>query len=991
MQLRRSKGAAAVVAAVIGGLLGGAPGALAAPQDPAGSALGSEDREDNAALPSVWPRPQNLQPSGAAVPIGSAVALLTDENTDPYAVQALRTLLREAGARQITEVPAGAAPPADGLLVRAGQAAGGRSGASRALGAMRAPERGDLPSGGYRLAVGRHGGRDTVALEGAGPDGLFHGVQTLRQVTSGGQVAGVKVRDWPGTAVRGMTEGFYGTPWTREQRLAQLDFMGRTKQNRYLYAPGDDPFRTARWREPYPAEQRADFRALTKQAAANHVTFAWAVSPGQTMCMSSKEDMQALTRKVDAMWALGVRAFQLQFQDVSYSEWHCGQDAETFGSGPDAAARAHAQVANAVAAHLAERHAGAEPLTLMPTEYYQDGKTEYRTSLAEDLDGRVQVAWTGVGVVPKTITGGELEGAREAFGHSLVTMDNYPVNDYAQDRLFLGPYRGREPAVAAGSAALLANAMEQPAASRIPLFTAADYAWNPKAYRPGESWQAAIDDLADGDASRLPAVRALAGNHASSVLGTNESAYLRPLVDAFFAVRPSGDRQRTAQAARALRAAFTAMREAPQRLAATELADEAGPWLAQLSRYGRAGEQAVDLLEAQADGDGAKAWSGARSLDTLREDLKSSRVTVGKDVLDPFLDRVQKTAAAWTGASDAPDRVNEERGSYTVRLPRPRPLEAVTVLADPAERSGFLQAHVPGQGWRNVGRLSGGGWTETGTDGLSADALRVVGEGATGRSGPPEGRQRGSSVRHIVPWYADAERAGLSLDRSETDAQIGGPAERVTARLASRRPAEVRGKVTAKAPKGVEARVPEGIRVPRGATVEVPVDVRIPEDTPAGSYRVPVSFGDETRTLTVRAFPRTGGPDLARGAQAASSGDETPDFPAAKANDGDSGTRWSSPVEDGAWWQMELAEPVRLGRVVLNWQDAHASRYRVQVSANGHSWRDAATVTDSRGGRESVRMDQRDVRFVRVQGDERATRFGYSLWSVEAYAVTADR
>ncbi|WP_244177953.1 discoidin domain-containing protein, partial [Streptomyces atriruber] len=124
-----------------------------------------------------------------------------------------------------------------------------------------------------------------------------------------------------------------------------------------------------------------------------------------------------------------------------------------------------------------------------------------------------------------------------------------------------------------------------------------------------------------------------------------------------------------------------------------------------------------------------------------------------------------------------------------------------------------------------------------------------------------------------------------------------------------------------------------------------------------------------------------------RGAKASSSGDETKDFPASAAVDGDPETRWSSPVEDGAWWQAELAEPVRLGQVVLRWQDAYAAGYRVQTSADGRTWRTAATVRDGRGGREAVRMDARDTRFVRVQGDKRATRFGYSLWSVEAYAV----
>jgi hyaluronoglucosaminidase len=103
--------------------------------------------------------------------------------------------------------------------------------------------------------------------------------------------------------------------------------------------------------------------------------------------------------------------------------------------------------------------------------------------------------------------------------------------------------------------------------------------------------------------------------------------------------------------------------------------------------------------------------------------------------------------------------------------------------------------------------------------------------------------------------------------------------------------------------------------------------------------------------------------------------------------DGDPATRWSSPAEDDAWWQLELPAPARIGRVVLHWQDAYASRYRVEVSPDGRTWRTAARVEDGRGGRESVRMDAADTRFLRVRGEARATRYGYSLWSVETYAV----
>ena len=63
-----------------------------------------------------------------------------------------------------------------------------------------------------------------------------------------------------------MTEGFYGSPGPASSGWPSSDFMGRTKQNRYLYAAGDDLYRQARWREPYPADRRADFRALAQRA-----------------------------------------------------------------------------------------------------------------------------------------------------------------------------------------------------------------------------------------------------------------------------------------------------------------------------------------------------------------------------------------------------------------------------------------------------------------------------------------------------------------------------------------------------------------------------------------------------------------------------------------------------------------------------------------------------------------------------------------------------
>jgi hyaluronoglucosaminidase len=344
----------------------------------------------------------------------------------------------------------------------------------------------------------------------------------------------------------------------------------------------------------------------------------------------------------------------------------------------------------------------------------------------------------------------------------------------------------------------------------------------------------------------------------------------------------------------------------------------------------------VDLLGAQSRGDGAAAWQASLALEPVRKAAKASGATVGKGVLGPFLDRVHREADAWTGADRDAGTVTKAPGSYTVRLDRPRPVETVTAMTVPdggPVAGATLEAHVPGEGWHGLGPVSATGWTQAPARGLRADAIRIswptggpatppvltgtlppivpqgraenrLGGGTgTGASASGSASEAALRVRTLVPWFGDEPVARLDLARGVTDAEIGGGPQRVEARLAARRPAEVRGKLTARAPRGIEVSVPEQTRVPRGSRTDVPVEITVPAGTPAGEYEVPIGFGDESSTLTVRAYPRTAGPDLVPTATTSSSGDETPDFPAAAASDGDPETRWSSPAEDGAWWQ----------------------------------------------------------------------------------------
>ncbi|KDN82600.1 beta-N-acetylglucosaminidase domain-containing protein [Kitasatospora cheerisanensis] len=676
-------------AAVVGGLLIPAQSFAAQPGDRRAVSAGADLPAaveaplplGSLTAPQVFPRPQQLRPGGKPVSVPRQVTVVLADGADGPAVDAVRALLARAGAVEVRTAPeAPEAPAAGSLVVYVGGPHEGAGGATdRALRGLavaaglkdtEVPELAGLPSGGHLLAAGQlptaGGAYGAVVLAGVDGEGTFYAAQSLAQLLSPigpgqGQGAegdrgfpGVLVRDWPtGAPVRGTAESFYGEPWSAAQRLATVDFLGRTKQNFFLYAPGGDPYRSQRWREPYPADQARELTELAARARDNHVTAAYSVAPGQSFCFSSGKDLDALVGKLDALRRTGFRAFQLDFVNVSYDEWHCGADRRKFGTGPVAAAKAQAAVVAAVQKRLMAPHPELAPLSVVPTEYQKQGSTPYRSALAAALPAEVQVVWSGGAVIAKQVTGTQLADTAGLFRRPLVTLDNYPVNDSAPDRLFLAGYGGREAEVAQRSAVLLTSAMSQPVASRIPLATAADFGWQPAGYQPEQSLSSALRLLTAGPAQQA-AVAALAGNSASSPLGGKESAYLAPLVERFWAaVEPASgapaDPAKVREAAQPLREAFAVMADAPRTLAGDPLGADAAPWLARLAAYGAAGRAALDMLAAQHDGDGTAAWQARLELGRQRSALEQNPVTVGKGVLDPFLDRAVKAADTWAG------------------------------------------------------------------------------------------------------------------------------------------------------------------------------------------------------------------------------------------------------------------------------------------------------------------------------------------------------
>ena len=101
--------------------------------------------------------------------------------------------------------------------------------------------------------------------------------------------------------MRGVIEGFYGEPWSHEERLDLISFCGHEGLNTWVHAPKDDPYHRKQWRDPYPDDELAHIAELVREATANGVDFAYAIAPGLDIRYTSDAEFETLIAKCDQM------------------------------------------------------------------------------------------------------------------------------------------------------------------------------------------------------------------------------------------------------------------------------------------------------------------------------------------------------------------------------------------------------------------------------------------------------------------------------------------------------------------------------------------------------------------------------------------------------------------------------------------------------------------------------------------------------------------
>lgn len=394
---------------------------------------------------------------------------------------------------------------------------------------------------------------------------------------------------------RGVIEGFYGTPWSHEDRLWCIERLGAWGMNRYVHAPKDDPLHRERWREAYPDASLREFRELVQRGDACGVQAGFAVSPGLSIGYADPADRRALRDKLCGFRELGARFLALTLDDVP-SELVHEADRRSFPS----LGAAHASLAN-------ELHEALGPectLWLVPTDYLGVEPTDYLEELGDGLAPDIEVGWTGRTVLSPTLEEREARARAGTLRRPLLVWDNTPVSDGPmRNLLHLNPYLGRGAGLLPHLSGVLLNPMQRARASGVTLRCAAQFLGDPQAYDAERAWDDATNELGAGapDAFRL-----FARAHRFSPLSPDDRD--RELESLLEALRAELAAQRDARAPiAALGDALAARRDAAQRLrsglADRRLVAEIEPWLAshelETQRMSAALECLRTLLEAE--------------------------------------------------------------------------------------------------------------------------------------------------------------------------------------------------------------------------------------------------------------------------------------------------------------------------------------------------------------------------------------------------------
>ncbi len=241
----------------------------------------------------------------------------------------------------------------------------------------------------------------------------------------------------------GYIEGYYGRLLSWDDREKILSAMKRLSLDTYVYGPKEDIFHRLQWKRPYPREWIQRFTRFVKEGKKKSITVVPCLSPGLSYGYCSVSDYKTLVNKFNAFIACGAETVGLFMDDIPEKlPINCMRSFPSLG-------HAHAVLLSRLLNSLRNQNP-AVSLWFCPTVYCdflaKNGvkKSQYLRDLSAGIPKDIPVFWTGQSVISKFIDRKNIAAITSLFSENIIIWDNLYANDYCPNRLFVGPYRGRQ-------------------------------------------------------------------------------------------------------------------------------------------------------------------------------------------------------------------------------------------------------------------------------------------------------------------------------------------------------------------------------------------------------------------------------------------------------------------------------------------------------------------------------------------------------------------
>ncbi len=381
-----------------------------------------------------------------------------------------------------------------------------------------------------------------IAVLGKDTDAAFHGVTSIKHIftqVKDNNILNLKINDYADIKSRGFIEGYYGNPWSNEDRADLMTFGGDYKLNQYIYAPKDDPKHNKQWRSMYTDEELAGIARLAEAGNQSKCYYVYALHPFMANSFrfdtddNYNEDLNVIKTKFEQLMSVGVKQFSILADDAP----------EPVGGGTS-----YIRLMTDLTNWLIEKQATVEGLkvdmTFCPANYYGNG---LGLSSLKGMPDTVSIIQTG-GQIWGSTNSTFLNNFNNSMGTAPFMWINWPCSDNTKDGLIMGGATrflipGADPEKMKG---IVLNPMQQSEPSKHGIFANADYSWNiwEDASDYDKVWHDAFNYIDHGTIYDTPAsiaYRELGKHMMNSNTGIPESVELAPKLTQFMSDLNAGN------------------------------------------------------------------------------------------------------------------------------------------------------------------------------------------------------------------------------------------------------------------------------------------------------------------------------------------------------------------------------------------------------------------------------------------------------------------